>query len=137
MPSIADIVPLTEIMTRDMTVVRADLSVRHLPDLIARHRIGCVPVVDERGRPIGMITKTDVIAHLITPQGELPRIAGEVMLPITIAVSERATIAHAASLMSAEDIHHLLVVDLDGVLTGVVSTLDIVRWLARNDGFAP
>jgi hypothetical protein len=28
-----------------------------------------------------------------------------------------------------------MVVGLDHVLVGVVSTMDVVRWLARNDGF--
>ncbi len=59
------------------------------------------------------------------------------MMPMGIALSERATIAHAAALMANEDIHHLFVIDGDGILIGVVSTMDLVRWLARNDGFAP
>lgn len=136
-PTIADVVPLSEIMTRDITVARANLDVRHIPDLMARHRIGCVPVVDERGRPIGTITKSDVIARLVTPGSDVPHMAADLMVPITIAVNERSTIAQAAALMASEDVHHLLIVDLDGLLIGVVTTLDIVRWLARNDGFAP
>ena len=136
-PTIADCVPLSEIMTRDLTVVPADLDVRSVPDLFAQHRIGCIPVVDDQGRPIGVITKSDVVMRLVLPGHEPPRIAAELMLPITIAVNERSTIAQAAALMASENVHHLLVVDLSGRLVGLVTTLDIVRWLARNDGFAP
>jgi CBS domain-containing protein len=55
---------------------------------------------------------------------------------MAIAFNERANIAHASALMANEDIHHLFVVDDDGRLIGVVSTMDIVRWLACNDGFS-
>jgi len=136
-PTIAGVVPLTEIMTRDITVARADMPAHRVPDLMSRHRIGCVPVVDDGGRPIGTITKSDVVARLVTPESEVPHVAAELMVPITIAVNERSTIAQAAALMSCEDVHHLLVVDLEGILIGIVTTLDIVRWLSRNDGFTP
>ena len=56
------------------------------------------------------------------------------MMPMTIAISAQTTIAHAAALMATEGVHHLLVVDDGGVLIGVVSSMDIMRWLARSEG---
>lgn len=134
-PTIADIVPLTEIMARDLTCARGDFDAEQVADLMLRTHIGCVPVVDADGRPLGMITKYDLIERHGSSRPALT--AAQLMMPLTIAVSERATIAHAATLMAAEDIHHLLVVDDAGQLIGIVSTMDIVRWLARNDGFTP
>ena len=133
-PTIADMVPLTEIMSRDMTCVRRDLDAERVAELMVLNHIGCVPVVEEPGRPIGMITKLDLVERLVA--GELAlQTAGTLMMPMSIALKEHATIAHAAALMASEDIHHLCVVDVEGRLIGVVSTMDIVRWLARNDGF--
>ena len=40
--------------------------------------------------------------------------------------------SRAAKLMSAEGFHHVLVVDGERTLVGVVSTLDITRWLANQ-----
>jgi CBS domain-containing protein len=83
-----------------------------------------------------MITKLDLVAHLVTHAGGLAtQTAGTLMMPMSIALKDHATIAHAAALMASEDIHHLCVVDGEGRLVGVVSTMDLVRWLARNDGF--
>ena len=45
-----------------------------------------------------------------------------------------ASVAHAAAMMSLEDIHHVAIVADSGLLLGVVSSIDIVRWLAANDG---
>ena len=140
-PTIADVVPLTEIMTRNLTCARRDLDAERVAELMVLHHVGCIPVVDEPGRPIGMITKLDVVEHLVAmedipPKGLAMKTAGQLMMPMAIALSERATIAHAAALMANEGIHHLFVVDGSGNLIGIVSTMDIVRWLARNDGFA-
>jgi CBS domain-containing protein len=137
-PSIADLVPLTEIMSRDITCARRDLDADRVAELMVINHVGCVPVVEEPGRPIGMITKLDLVAHLVTNHGGLAmQTAGSLMMPMSIALKAEASIAHAAALMASEDIHHLCVVDGEGRLIGVVSTMDIVRWLARNDGFDP
>ena len=56
-------------------------------------------------------------------------------MPLAITLNLHATIAHAAAMMANEDFHHVMVVGPAGELRGVVSTMDVCRWLARNDGF--
>jgi len=134
-PTIADLVRLTEIMSRNLTCARGDLDADSVAELMIANRIGCVPVVEESGRPIGMITKQDVVEQLVAvvPDDLTPRTAEELMMPLAITLPETATIAHATAMMASEDIHHVAVVDREGRLIGVVSSMDIVRWLARND----
>jgi CBS domain-containing protein len=129
-PTIADRVPVTAIMTRDIVCARQDLSVGALQDLLLKNHIGCVPIVDDRGRPKGIVTKLDLVERK-----ESALMASEVMMPLAITLNTHASIAHAAAMMAVEDFHHLMVVGTDHVLVGIVSTMDIVRWLARNDGF--
>ena len=64
-----------------------------------------------------------------------PATARELMTPHPIILGERTTIAQAAALMAAEDLHHVLVCDPSGRMVGIISTIDIVRWLAKNDGY--
>ena len=137
-PTIADRVPISEIMTRDVVCARHDLRIDALVPVMVRNHIGCVPVVDERGRPVGMITKLDLVEQLDRIDGGdrlIPETAGDVMMPLAMTLDERATVAHAAAMMALEDVHHIPVVASGGAVCGIVSTLDVVRWLARNDGF--
>lgn len=128
--TVADTIPVTEIMSRDLVCARPDLSLKALTQLLVSHHIGCIPIVDEAGHPLGIVTKLD----LVDPRH--PGLtAGDVMMPLAITLNQHATIAHAAAVMGAEDFHHVMVVGADHTLIGVVSTLDIARWLARNDGF--
>jgi CBS domain-containing protein len=55
------------------------------------------------------------------------------MMPLALTLDEHATLAHAASLMTLEDLHHVMVVSCSGALIGIVSAKDVVRWLVEND----
>lgn len=140
-PSVADLVPITQIMTREVYCARPELDLGALADLMVEHHVGCIPIVNELGCPTGMVTKIDLVERLLAnardPRVERPRAARDVMMPMAITLHDRATVAHAAALMSSEGIHHIVVVDADGCAIGIVSTLDVTRWLASNDGFTP
>lgn len=131
--TIADQVPIVEIMSRDLVCARKDLAVTELVRLVMRGRIGSVPIVDERGAPRGIVTRSDLVELLLSP-GQIPSAtAADVMMPLAIVLDERATVAHCASMMAVEDFHHVMIVDCSGALIGIVSALDVVRWLAAND----
>lgn len=143
--TVADSVPVTEVMSNELVCARGDLEIHKVIWLMAHHHIGCLPVVDERRHPIGMITKFDVIENLDAtmqsvgngtpmPADLSPREAEEVMMPIALVLDEHATVAHAAAMMMLEDTHHVLITRSTGELVGVVSSKDIVKWLAGNDG---
>jgi len=132
-PTIADLVPVTDIMTREVISTRRDQPTDAVVDLVIARRLGCLPVIEASGRPVGMITRLDLVEQCLRPNR--PPTAGELMLPLAITLGERATVAHAAALMASEDVHHVPIVDELGRMVGLVSSLDIMRWLARNDGF--
>lgn len=118
-------VPITEVMTRATITARGDASVESLIAIMTDHHVGCVPIVDNAGRPIGIVTKLD----LIECRDETRKTARDVMMPHAMTLAPADTLAHAAALMSQEGFHHLLVVDGDR-LVGVVSTFDVTRWVA-------
>lgn len=137
-------IPLHRIMTRDLICARADLDVRIAVGLMVKHHIGCIPVIDERQRPIGVITKLDIVEQIDAamssaeagsplPEDLRPCCADEVMMPLAFTLSEHATAAQAAALMMSEDIHHVIVVAPDDRICGVVSSRDLVGCLLAND----
>jgi CBS domain-containing protein len=133
-PTIADAVGVTHVMTRDLVCARPELRVDLLARLMVEQHLGCMPIVDERNHPVGMVTKFDLVEEL---GGDLSiRTAADIMMPIAFTLDEHATIAHAASLMALEDLHHVMIVSSAGVLLGLISSKDIVRWLVDNDQLA-
>ena len=129
-PTISDGVSVRQIMTCELVCVREDLDVATAIELVTRCRVGCLPVVDAEGFPIGMVTKHDLLEAAHERAFELR----SVMMPMAFTLADHASVAHAAAMMNVEDVHHVPIVGDDGRLVGLVSSLDIVRWLVANDG---
>lgn len=52
---------MAEVMTREVITVNPNETVEDAAKLLYRHRIGALPVVDGRGRLLGIITETDIL----------------------------------------------------------------------------
>lgn len=148
--------PITTIMTTPVVSVMADASIENVQWLLADRGIGAVPVLDAAGRPIGIVAKTDLLRDRDEPtitaaeheressrESDLSERetsglrACDVMTPVVHALLERMSIAAAAALMARERIHHVLVVNDTSTLVGIVSALDIARWVAARERFTP
>lgn len=127
-PSLASEQPVTSIMRTKLLTAPPDAPVRQVLELLRDKHIGCVPVIDTAGRPLGIITKLDILETL----GEERRTAREIMMPFARSLELSATVGEAATVMSNERVHHVLVVDDDRTLIGLVSSLDIASWVARQ-----
>jgi CBS domain-containing protein len=54
---------VADLMRRDVITTSPNANVRRASALMRRHKIGCLPVV-ERGRLVGLVTRTDLLALL-------------------------------------------------------------------------
>jgi CBS-domain-containing membrane protein len=131
--TIADGVPITAVMSRRLVCAYPDLPIVALARLLIDEHVGCIPVIDHRGHPQGIVTKSDLVEQLASPATWSFKTAQDIMMPLALTLDERATLAHASSLMTLEDLHHVMVVSCDGRLIGVLSAKDVVRWLVDND----
>jgi len=61
--------------------------------------------------------------------------AADVMSPSPLTLSERASISEAAALMAFEGVHRVPVLSVAGRVIGVVTPLDVLRWMAQQDGY--
>lgn len=148
-------VAVSEVMPSNVVCVGPDLSVEALHTLFIEQGISGVPVVNERGLPIGMVSKTDIVRHRYENGGTQAEAAsapresadglhvetlaeatvGELMVPLAFTLLESAPLSHAAALMAWEGVHRIPVCSDAGDVVGIVTALDVVRWLARQEGY--
>ncbi len=128
----AHFIPVTEIMSRHIVCARPDLDLATLVDVMVRERLGCVPVVNEDGEPVGMVTKLDVVEQLAIAAVCVELRVADVMMPLAITLADTASVADAAALMAIEAMHHVMIVSARR-LVGLVSTMDVTRWVMEND----
>ena len=145
---------VSTIMTADVLCVHADVSVDALVPLLLSQGISGVPVVDSTGAPLGIVSKTDLVREHYENGGarelrEVPgapgdgyqesdlggSLVGDVMIGMTFALPEDATVSQACALMAYEGVHRVPVVSADGKVVGILSALDVLRWLASEDGY--
>jgi predicted transcriptional regulator len=126
--------PISAVMARDVVCVGPAETLEDLARVLLVNDIGGVPVVDPDRRPLGVVSKTDALRALA--EGDRRALAADIMTPVTLTMREYSSIAQAAALMAYEHVHRVVVVNPAGSVVGLVSTIDVLRWLARKDGYA-
>lgn len=141
------VTPVSAVMTPGLVRVPQEMPAEAVMALFLELGISGAPVVDVEGRALGMVSKTDILAAMQAvqraagPQGAARAELGpdwtaeSLMARQVVCVLEDAPLSEAAARMAATGVHRLLVLDRDGRLVGILSALDIARWLARLDGF--
>jgi CBS domain-containing protein len=139
-----------DVMSREVHTVRPDTPLAEAVALLLDKVYRTLPVVDENGRVVGILTDGDLLnrARLLAISvqqaltraevaGELRQIrrsgqtVGQVMTPNPVTVRPETTLAQAVSLMVERDVKRLPVVDADGKLLGMVSRVNVLRALAE------
>jgi CBS domain-containing protein len=88
-------------------------------------RLGCMVVVDGDRRPVGVVTQSDLLPRVILAGFDLARPIGELMTANPHQLPGSASAYDAALEMATHGVRHLLVVDSDSILKGVVSERDL------------
>jgi len=55
------LVEISEVMSDQVITIESTRTIREAAELMIRHKIGCLPVVDSLGTPVGLITETDLL----------------------------------------------------------------------------
>ena len=90
-------------------------------ELMVKNKVSGLPVVDDTGKVVGVISEADVMLAPKTATVKLKMTAE----PITICGS--ATIKAAAKLLTEKKIKRALVLNEDGTLAGIVSRTDVIK----------
>lgn len=133
-----------EAMTRSVITIGPGTSLRYAARLLAKHHVTSVPVLDEDGLLVGVISEADVVrdalipdqrAHLLmstAPEGPEVTYVGEVMSRLPVTVSADDDLAEAVRTLTESTVKSLPVTK-DGRLVGMLSRADVVRQLAQRD----
>ena len=116
-----------DIMTRKVCTIYPEASAQEAAQLLDQMRISGLPVVDEDGKIIGIITEADIISKV---DREGLSVADIMSHEVTF-VSEETSVSEIAMLLTDRKIKRVPVVN-DGKLVGIVSRADIVHAVAQG-----
>ena len=141
-----------DVMTSPVHTVGPDATLKEVAVLLGDHGISGLPVVDDDGALVGIVSKADILMKESAVTGERggligllrggadplllhkveARTAGEAMTSPVLSIEPGRSIAAAAALMLDSRINRLPVVK-QGQLLGIVSRSDLVRAFTRSD----
>ncbi|MFJ5530306.1 CBS domain-containing protein [Streptomyces sp. NPDC093261] len=141
---------VAEVMTHSVVTAHPRSSFKQIAQLLRDNDVTAVPVVDDEGRPIGVVSEADLLrkaASLPDPEGrppghrlgpeELARAGAETAeaMMTTPAVTARPgwNVVETARSMYRHKVKRLPVVDETGRLVGIVSRSDLLRPFLRGD----
>lgn len=134
-------VPIERIMTRKVVCARTDMDALRAHERMIERDVTGLPVVDDWGRAVGLISRGDLIEHGVLgvcgaeQTAAAKKTVSDVMMPFVFALTPDATVGRAAALMAYEGIRRIVVVDQAGYVVGLVSSVDVSRWLAWSAGY--
>jgi CBS domain-containing protein len=138
-------------MTRSVVTVTPGARFQEILGLMAEHAISGVPVVDETGRLIGIVTEADLLLDGVADRGR-PRAlnwllhpgrsedaharghsAGDMMTSPVVTVRPMTSIWEAIRTLTDAGVKRLPVVGDDDRVVGIVSRVDLLGAFIRSD----
>jgi len=132
-------------MTKNVVTVAPDASVTTAARIMRDTGISGLPVVDQHGKVVGILTEADLLHRAVVPdpteiKGRRAKhdssgsTVADLMSREVVGVRSNDPLAKAARLMEKARLRRLVVVGDDFTLEGIISRRDVVAALARSDG---
>lgn len=150
-----------DIMNPDVLTVRDDMLVRDLALFLTEHEISGAPVVDAGGRPVGVVSETDVVSvdragrredasgpapyylRAFENRNSVDSIRGlrveeealtvsDIMTPVVISVARDMPVSRIARLMLNDHIHRVIVREGESI-AGIVTSFDMLRLFVEDE----
>jgi len=117
-----------DLISEDLKTLDCDLEVSKGLEVLDSAGVTSAPVVDDNGVLVGVVFLSTLSRLRTDDDLEVE----DAMMTDIVTVSQQQTVADVAKLMTQHHLERLPVVSTDGHLIGVISAMDVVRWLAER-----
>jgi CBS domain-containing protein len=135
--------PLTvgDVMSTTVVAVQPDAPLKRVASVLRSHRVSSVPVLDQLGRPLGLVTDADILdrdqwSGGLTSRGDRhgPGLtASDVMTSLGPTIRPEVTVQGGRTLLRDVCLRRLVVVDDNGKVVGVLTRNDLIALFLRSD----
>ena len=121
-----------EIMTRDPACCTPDHTVQDAARMMQDHDCGCIPVVDDARRLVGVITDRDLACRCLAAGLGPDTSVAEVMSLSPSCCAPDDDVQYVERIMEERQVRRVPVIDRHGECVGMVSQADVVRAAERS-----
>ena len=125
---------VSDVMTRNPVCATPDTPVREVAKLMVEHDCGAIPVVDEEGRPTGILTDRDITARAVAAdKNPHDLVAADLMTSPVITVGKDLDVDGLLDLMEERQVRRVVVSDDGGKPIGIVATADVAEYASKRE----
>jgi len=106
--------------------VRPDQTLKEVAVMLAQYKIGALPVLDEAGKLVGIISERDIVREAARNDEALSKRASDVMTKNVITGTPHDDIKAVVNMMTDRRFRHLPILD-QGKLAGIITIGDVVK----------
>lgn len=117
-----------DIMSSQVISVRPNDLIGEVRSKFLSTGFHCLPVLDENAWPVGVVSSWDLVEEY-QPQESV----SNAMTDRVFTIGPSALVSEAAEAMRDNFIHHLVVVDPEHTVVGIVSSFDLLESLAKGE----
>jgi CBS domain-containing protein len=146
-----DDIQVRDVMTAAVVSVGENTPFKEIVEALAKTRVSAVPVLDDAGRVLGIVSVSDLVTRVATaghPDARVPGTpggrratrrksqadtAGTLMTAPPVTIHPNSSIVNAARAAAKAHVRRLPVIDEQGVLVGIVTRSDLLRVFLRGD----
>jgi len=123
---------VSRLAIRDVLLARPDDTVREAVARMREAQMGCVYIVDDGRRPLGIFTEHLLNRLLATDPRSLDDPLGQHMLNTQTTVSMDEPIAEVLSAMQAQDKRFVCILDDDGRVIGLTGQKSLMEYIGDH-----
>jgi CBS domain-containing protein len=118
---------ISKLMTKKVITVRNGSMVKEAVSLMTKHGISCVIVVDQSGKPVGIVTERDMVRRVLNNslRPENTRIDSIMSSPV-MTMSPEKRITEAINLMTRYHFRRAVIADKSNKLLGILTQSDLL-----------
>lgn len=120
---------IREIMNRDVVTVPGTASCAEVIDVILKRHLGALPVVDNDGRLLGIISETDLIMEV-----SLSQRVSDIMTRKVLSMKADCQVSKAIRIFQSKKIRVLPVTDEANRVVGIIGRKDILAYYHKTLG---
>ena len=114
-----------ELMTTSVTCVRPETSIEQVAKQMKQENIGSIPVCNDRGEAMGIITDRDIVIRSVSSD-KGPKTAQDIMTKNIVSADPNMDAHQAALLMAKYQVRRLPVLE-NNKIVGMLAMADIAR----------
>jgi CBS domain-containing protein len=136
-----------DVMTAEVVAVRSDTTFKEMAAVLRRYRVSALPVVDDAGRVLGVVSEADRLAkEALSDPGPVAELvhrkdlrkaegltAGDLMTSPPVTATPDDPVEQAVRMMHFLRVKRLPVVNSGGQLVGIISRADVLAVFDRSD----